>query len=566
MDERICHASLVQLIHYVEGATSMHMLFQTTRQYIKPVAKECHIGRLVFHYMAPESGFSPEGSRMEETLYEAETGYDKAGEKKHLFSTKEGGSLSFDISPEAGYVWDKQQEENILFVAQILYILFGRSRMNGLLDYYRLTDHLTGVSNVVGLTQHMGRLIATGMGYQFTGMFINLKNFRYVNQVAGSVGGDIFLKVFTGGIKALLEEDEVLSRLGGDNFLLVVKNPNTGKILSFLEEYEIQLMVNNEERSFKVDTRMGIYSMKSGDTIADLMTYTNAAFQVAKKSGQGDWVRFQPSMIRKINHDKDVVQSFPKALLAREFQVYYQPKVDLHTGKLIGSEALARWIQDGKVIPPIEFVPSLEQDGSICQLDFYVLEQVCRTLRKWMEEGIDPVPVSVNFSRMHFHNRNMGYDILDTLERFDIDPKYIEIEMTELYEYENYTSMLKFISFMAESGIKVSVDDFGTGYSSLAMLANLNADTIKIDKSFLDKLQGGTARDKVLVKDIISLIRDMEIATIAEGVETKEQMLFLREMGCMMGQGYLFDKPLPLDEYEKRQKDRDIYRHIFEED
>lgn len=562
MSEKNFIISVRNLVRYTQDATSLSALILTTGQYMEPVAKELNIGKLFFHYLAPRSGFSPDGDKSDVPIFIDPKGWVEENLKRFVYNTKEGGQLSFDLYPCSGE-WTEEQKIDIEFLTEMLYIIYGRCRMEGLLDYYLITDRLTSVNNVVGLQQQVGRLVATGIGYQYTGLFVNLKNFRYVNQVAGSAGGDRFLKKFALGIEEELENTEAIARLGGDNFMIVVKNINTGKLLNFLENFEIMLLVDGEERIFKVNTRIGIYAMKTGDSVADLMTYTNAALQIAKQSGQGDWVRFHPSMIKKINHDKDVVQSFPKALLAREFQVFYQPKVDMHTGKLVGSEALARWIRDGKIVPPMDFIPSLEQDGSICQLDFYILEQVCRALRRWIDEGIEPVPVSVNFSRMHFHNRNVGYDIIDVLERFDIDPKYIEVEMTEMYGYENYSSMLKFITLMTESGIKVSVDDFGTGYSSLSLISNLNADTIKIDKSFLDKTLEGTERDRLLVRDIIGMIKDMNIATIAEGVETREQMEFLKEVGCPTGQGYLFDRPLPQAEYEARQKDPEYYMKLI---
>lgn len=562
MNERKFLDDIQDLVYSIMDVTSKQALLLLTSQKLIPIAEQLQIGRVFFHYIAPPSGYAPEGDEVHQELFLSDKGYRQDAVREFDYCTKEGGQVRFEVYPIREN-WDTQTETDIEYLFSLLFLIYGRGRMSELLDFYMVTDQLTYVNNSVGLAQQVGRLVATGVSYQYTGLFINMKNFRYVNQVAGTNGADGFLKEFTRRVEQQLEDTETIARLGGDNFIVLLKDINTGRFLNFIENLEIGLKVNGEEKNIKVNTRIGIYSLKSGDTMAELMTNTNAALQIAKQAGQGDWVRFHPSMIKKINHDKDVVQSFPKALLAREFQVYYQPKIDMHTGMMVGSEALARWIRDGKMIPPMEFVPSLEEDGSICQLDFYILEQVCRALRRWIDAGMDPVPVSVNFSRMHFHNRNVGYDILDVLERFEIDPKYIQVEMTEMYGYENYNSMLKFISLMTESGIKVSVDDFGTGYSSLSLISNLHADTIKIDKSFLDKMLQGGQRDYLLVKNIVGMIKDMELNSVAEGVETKEQMEFLKEVGCSVGQGYLFDKPLPVEEYESRQKNADYYKAIL---
>ena len=562
MNERKFLDDIQDLVYAIQDAPSFQALLLATSQKLIPIAEQLKIGRVFFHYTTPTSGYAQEGDEAHQELFLSDKGYCKDVVRDLSFSTKDGGQVRFEVYPIREN-WDRQTETDIQYVFSLLFLIYGRGRMSELLDFYMVTDQLTYVNNSVGLAQQVDRLVATGVSYQYTGLFINMKNFRYVNQVAGTNGADGFLKEFTRRVEQQLEDTETLARLGGDNFIVLLKDINTGRFLNFMENLEIMLKVNGEEKSIKVNTRIGIYSLKSGDTMADLMTNTNAALQIAKQSGQGDWVRFHPSMIKKINHDKDVVQSFPKALLAREFQVYYQPKIDMHTGVMVGSEALARWIRDGKMIPPMEFVPSLEEDGSICQLDFYILEQVCRALRRWIDAGMDPVPVSVNFSRMHFHNRNIGYDILDVLEQFEIEPKYIQVEMTEMYGYENYNSMLKFISLMTESGIKVSVDDFGTGYSSLSLISNLHADTIKIDKSFLDKMLQGGQKDYLLVKNIVGMIKDMELNSVAEGVETKEQMEFLKEVGCSVGQGYLFDKPLPVEEYENRQKNPNYYKAVL---
>ena len=250
---------------------------------------------------------------------------------------------------------------------------------------------------------------------------------------------------------------------------------------------------------------------------------------------------------------------FPKALENREFVVYYQPKVTLEDNCLCGCEALVRWFRDGVMVPPMQFIPVLEWEGSVCKLDFYVLDQVCRDVQEWMAKGIEPVRISVNFSKAHLHNPDLAKKILAVLQKYDVPSRYIEIELTEMSGYENYETLLDFVRTMHESGVSTSIDDFGTGYSSLNLLKDLNVDIIKLDKSFLNNMESRKKNDVIVIKNIIQMVNELDMEVIAEGVETMEQADFLRGMHCCMAQGFLFDRPLPHDDFEKRLNGDHVY-------
>jgi EAL domain-containing protein (putative c-di-GMP-specific phosphodiesterase class I) len=221
---------------------------------------------------------------------------------------------------------------------------------------------------------------------------------------------------------------------------------------------------------------------------------------------------------------------------------------------LAGAEALSRWFHQGQVMPPNSFVPILEQSQAVCRLDFYVLEHVCRDIRKWMEEGRQVVKVSVNLSRRHLGNRRLLEQILEIIYRYEVPHKYIEIELTETTTDVDFTDLKKIVTGLHEAGISTAVDDFGMGYSSMNLLRTLPWDVLKIDKNFLPADGKAEKKDYIMLKYLIAMSQDMGLECIVEGVETVEQIKILKENNCFLAQGYYFDKPLPKKEFESRMK------------
>ena len=293
------------------------------------------------------------------------------------------------------------------------------------------------------------------------------------------------------------------------------------------------------------------------------MDLATIALNEVKHSGKGvDKLWYAPYMMEKIMHDKQISQLFPKALADGEFLVYYQPKVILETQELCGCEALARWCHEGKIVPPMEFIPVLEREGTVCNLDFFVFERACADLRRWLDMGIEPVRISVNFSQQHLRNKRLADEILAIMQKYEIESRYIEIELTEMSGAKDHDAMLSFLQKMRDYGICTSIDDFGTGFSSLNMLREFHMDIIKLDKSFVDKITSENIEvqsDKIVIENIVHMVRALKLEIISEGVETKEQADFLRDIHCNMAQGFLFDKPLPHDEFEKRLLGSRIY-------
>ena len=267
-------------------------------------------------------------------------------------------------------------------------------------------------------------------------------------------------------------------------------------------------------------------------------------------------------MLDKTIKANEISSVFPDTLIREEFAVYYQPKVGLSDNSLCGCEALTRRIRNGKIISPADFIPVLEREGTICRLDFYVLDKVCADIKRWLDMGLVPVRVSTNFSKLHLHNEDFADRIIGIINKHGIDPSLIEVELTESSGYEDYEALAEFVRKMKSYGVSTSIDDFGTGYSSLNLLKDLDVDIIKLDKSFLDNLGDEKKSDEVVIRHIVNMVNELDMKVVAEGVETNVQADLLENFSCSMSQGYLFDKPLPCSEFEKRLRSGRVYQGV----
>lgn len=246
----------------------------------------------------------------------------------------------------------------------------------------------------------------------------------------------------------------------------------------------------------------------------------------------------------------ELEKDFQNGIQNHEFQIYLQPKVDAVTEKLVGAEALVRRVTKNKIIFPDEFIPLYESFGLIIQLDLYVMEQVCILLQKWNKKGIY-LPISVNESPKHLMNEEHGKDLLNLLNTYHILPQFIELEVTEGAVIQDIEIAKKAQTRMHELGFLTSMDDFGVGYSSFSMLRSIPIDILKVDKSFLDGLLNHR-RYQIILESIIDMAHKLRIKTVIEGVETREEIEYLKEIGCDILQGYFFDKPLPINLFEDK--------------
>ena len=256
-------------------------------------------------------------------------------------------------------------------------------------------------------------------------------------------------------------------------------------------------------------------------------------------------------MSTRIYRQKQIEDRYEEALANDEFRIYLQPKVDTETGRIVGAESLARWFCNGIVLYPTEFVPILEQEGMVASLDLYVLKKTCEYIKEWKDNGITPVPVSVNFSRRDLGFKDLAKEIMDTIDSYGVDRKYIEIEVTETASEDERVLMTNFLSRLKEGEIATAIDDFGTGYSSLSTLRDFPVSVIKIDRSFINNEELNSS-DEIVLRNIVTMANELGIDVVTEGVERPDQTQLLKNIGCHVVQGFLYDNPMPKKDFEKR--------------
>lgn len=478
----------------------------------------------------------------------------KAGSESYAktFLPPAGRQITIEAFVEEGVEWTDDDKIRVDFLVTLLFILTSRAQVYGMYTKLFRFDMPTDALNNSGIVEYSLRLMRLGIYDKYNAMFLNLKNMGMINRKYGNKTGDNVLREYVRRVKEFLRDDGAIARRGGDNFTIYITKDRFQELMDFLYQIKVPVEDFNGMKEIPLRSRIGVYIIKPGDDFSLCFDRCNMAYQQTKLPNADDICVFNMVLHDKIVRGQELMNRIKQGMIDNEFVPFYQPKVNSDTLEIIGAEALVRWMRDGKMVSPAEFVPYMEQVGLICDLDFIVFEQVCKQIREWLDHGIRPVRISCNFSREHLNNENLVEDIMAIVDKYDVDTKYIEIEITESSCYQNYEKLQKFLTEIRKKGIHVSIDDFGTGYSSLNMLCNLDVDTIKLDKSFLDHATSGKERDRVLFVNIIRMVADMGLCAITEGVETIEQIEFLRSVHCSSIQGYYFDRPLQKSDFEQR--------------
>lgn len=263
-------------------------------------------------------------------------------------------------------------------------------------------------------------------------------------------------------------------------------------------------------------------------------------------------IKYILKSVKKQNSKNGVEKSLNKALEKGEFEIYLQPKYNLENDSIVGAEALARWNnKNNGIVSPEIFIPILEKNKNIVKLDMYMFEEVCKIISRWSKNNVRLVPISINISKITVsENDDFVIDLKNIIKKYDIDTKFLEIELTERTMFRETNKVVSIIKEIKKIGIKVSLDDFGAGYSSLNILKNIPIDIIKLDKLFLDK-KDISEKGKIVIRNIINMANELDLEVVAEGVEFLEQSQFLKSVGCEVVQGYLYGKPMPIREFEK---------------
>lgn len=450
--------------------------------------------------------------------------------------------------------WTKEELDGIRAFIALLSTISGRSRMLQLVQHLIFHESDLDMYNIKQLMKCARILAKMRQTDRFTAVRFNLKHFSVVNEYIGRENGNLVMKKFIGCINNLLDDvNEVVCRLGGDNFAALVKNDKLNSVLGILGGTSIVFDGAQNDRVV-VSATVGVYVIKgNAESPTDIMDRVSMAARIAKDSPQTDIVFFDDSLLARSKQYMDISAGFSKAIKDKEFLVYYQPKVEVKGRKLAGAEALCRWMHNGRLVPPMEFIPVLEQGRDICKLDIYVLNTVCRDIRRWIDSGLNVVRVSVNLSRRHLSDPDFLKHIIGIVDMNKVPHKYIEFELTETTTDVEFKALKKIIKGLQQAGFSTSVDDFGTGYTSINLIKEMPWNVLKLDKSLLPaEGDENPVKKGVLFRHIISMAQEMGIECVSEGVETEEQVHILAENHCRLAQGFYFDKPLPVKEFETR--------------
>ena len=390
-------------------------------------------------------------------------------------------------------------------------------------------------------------IIKSNPDMTFAVVQFDVAKFKLIFSEYGEKKATELLNFFLATLKVICNKNQLFTRLTADVFMIITPYETRQDLYDFVEMLDSHLLGYD---GMKYRIVYGICLI--GDLTGGLRQYGDAAAMARQniKNNAMQKVAFYETNLKKSMHaSKFIEDNMNRSLESGEFVMYLQPKVDIENGEVVGAEALVRWVMEGHgIVPPNEFVPVFEQNGFIVKMDWYIWEQACKLIRKWLDMGVKPYPISVNVSRKHLNNTKF-IDVLDSLiEKYDIPKSMLEIEITETIDEAGIVENMKILK---DRGFTLLMDDFGSGYSSLNTLKNTQFDIIKMDRFFLNDFIE-SERGQKIVEHTIKMSKDIGLELVAEGVETKEQADFLRTCGCRTAQGYYYAKPMPVEEFEEK--------------
>ncbi len=419
-------------------------------------------------------------------------------------------------------------------------------------------DQLTGLPNRTQFNDlfKMSLRHAQRNGENLAVLFLDLDNFKSINDALGHSIGDQLLVEIGSRIKAVLLEDDTAARMGGDEFVLVLPNSDANRAAlvaeKLLQAISLPFITGQHELSSTASIGVALYPL-DGDTLEVLSKNADAAMYRAKQDGRNTFCFYTTSLQEKSSRNLQLLGALRHAKEKNEFLLHYQPQLSMegvHGHRVVGAEALLRWKHpEWGMISPEEFIPIAESSGLIVQIGEWVLRAAVRQLKDWLTRGLQEMVMAVNLSTVQFRQSNIVELVTSVLNEAQLSPRFLELELTEAVAMDNPQKAIDVMNELHESGVRMSIDDFGTGYSSLSYLKQFKVYKLKIDKSFVRDI-ALNPEDKAIVNAIINLARSLGLKTIAEGVETAEQLAFLRQKGCDEVQGYYFSKPLPPEEFE----------------
>ena len=417
-------------------------------------------------------------------------------------------------------------------------------------------DTGTGLPNRTLLTQLVDQAITAARRMDSHGalLAIELERFTSINDTLGQEVGDELLRQVGMRFRAALRDEDILSRVGGTEFVAALLNIQKREHSAIVAQKLLDSLAQPFSvagHGLHIDASIGIAIYpEDGEDATMLIRFADSATKRIQKGGESGYLFYSPEMNQRAKEHLLLESELRKALVQQELLLYYQPKVSLRSGRIVGSEALIRWKHPSNgMISPAKFIPVAEETGLILDIGTWVLDQACRQVRQWLDQGLSVPPVAVNLSARQF-DKNLPQRVLATLDQHRVDASQIKLEITESLLVKGPEVVIPIMNALVASGLALSLDDFGTGYSSLAYLKKFPISTLKIDRSFVIGVPGDD-NDCAIARAIVTMGQQLRQEIVAEGVETVEQMVFLRNLGCDQLQGFLFSPPVAADDFAR---------------
>lgn len=447
----------------------------------------------------------------------------------------------------------------LVFLALLAHNIASQRRFNRELTKMAYVDELTGARRFVKFKLDTAELVQNSPEITYMLVKLDIQNFKLINQMYSRATGDQMLKALSDSIEQAIDGKlDAFSRVHADEFVVLVGFKTEQEFDEKRDKFDRELA----ERAGKlVDFSVTVARGRcrfARDAVDFTQCYENANFahRIAKSGASKD-VEFDEAVQRLAIRRRELENRMEAALHDNEYKMYLQPKYRLRDERMVGAEALVRWIRpDGSMLPPDEFIPIFEENGFVTRLDMFMFNRACTKLREWIDAGLEAIPISVNFSRTHLFNPDFVAELVQIADCCGTPHDLLEIELTETAMYDNVEQLSLVLDQIHEAGFTLSMDDFGTGYSSLGLLKNIPVDVIKIDKNFFG-VSDDMERAATVISSVVDMARRLGIHTIAEGVETIEQLNLLRGMDCELVQGYYYARPMPAAELETRLEARE---------
>ncbi len=467
------------------------------------------------------------------------------------------------ITENVNYIENSMSQINLITIAVCLFLIIGIWALLTMsaneIKKIAFIDDLTGLYNLSKFKMDVKNILKDNniksnfQSYQeFSIIKFDIINFKVINEIFNFETGNKVLKTIATFIKTFELDNMICCRSNTDEFLIFALKSDSEK-LGLKGDYEeaIKRLIP-EIKTHSLQFRYGLYNIEKGETdVNDILNKVNLAHNTAKAQKDNKICTYDVTFKQRLMQNAEITNKMHDALANKEFKVFLQGKHSLQHNKIMGAESLVRWIDNsGNIIYPGHFIPLFEQNGFIVDLDMYMFENVCQIVRNWIDNEIDAVPISNNFSKAHFTDTNFVQKLIEISDAYNVPRSLLEIEITETVLIENKQEYNDIFEQLYNSGYSVSMDDFGSGYSSLGALKDMNVHTIKFDRSFLvnDKAEN-EEKNKIVVKSLVEMAKKLNLKTVAEGVETIEQVDFLKAINCDIAQGFYFSKPIPNEDF-----------------